>query len=510
MADDKTKTNAEVVTNEEGRTEPIKGKRVRLSNATTPDGAPVFGEIIIDPDTGDLLEYELSEEAKQQLREATNKAIKAMTGDSIPKMTEALKKAFALPDLSQLQATFRELSETHFTDELRQSLRSIADAFKPIQAALDEIEELRPYIDAELSKPEYKGIVLEELLNDYTPRDLLELPADSMLSVVLEAARAAKRDALPNIDTYRADKLNTPVDRVNFLSWDDFKETGGQLKFNMMSEKDKRDPERNALDISLRYALSFGDDPNIKTTKELSHYDRRVYQAIDTIYTSGYDIMLPGDILYNMGNTSGTRSKQGGSQTDKLDASLTKMGTARVYINNKDEAAHYDYPEIVYDGNVLMFERIKVTYKGQTREAIKVRRRPVLMEFADQRNQVTAVPMKALQSGISQTDNHLRIEDYLLYRIVQQKHVVAELQEKQEKRYTQHRQKQVREASKLVILLPTFYERTGNDKKKAIVKQRAIDTAHRYLTHYASEAGGHFIDSYKIDDERITIHLPIK
>ena len=132
------------------------------------------------------------------------------------------------------------------------------------------------------------------------------------------------------------------------------------------------------------------------------------------------------------------------------------------------------------------------------------------MEFADQRDQLSAVPMKALQSPISKTDNHLRIEDYLLHRIVRQKKIINDLQEKQQKKYTQKRQKEIREARTLTILLETFYENTGNLKKKAVVRQRALDTAKRYLSHYQSEAGGYYINSYSIKDDRIIIELPIK
>ena len=490
----------------------------------------MFDSITIDPETGDLLEYNVTPEMQEQLdakfKDASQFAAALMqqNGETFKQMQEetkktlepALKAAAAaakwtkefMQETEQLRATIKNIRDTILTDETRELLRNMRDIMQPLQEMFNELETLEPYLRAELSKPEYEGQTLDHILKTYTPGELLELlqDHDSFIYKAWEAAKAAKAAEPIDIETYRADKLNTPVDRVNFLAWNNFKETGGQIKFDMRSEKDKNDPERRDLSIAMRYSLSFGDNPNIKTTKELNHYDRRLTQAIDTLMTAGKDIMLPSEIFYGMGGTG----RMGDTQLKNINASLTKQGTGRVYINNKEEAAHYDYPEIVYDGNILNFERIVVRYKGQEREAIKLLRRPVLMEFADQRDQLSAVPMKALQSPISKTDNHLRIEDYLLHRIVRQKKIINDLQEKQQKKYTQKRQKEIREARTLTILLETFYENTGNLKKKAVVRQRALDTAKRYLSHYQSEAGGYYINSYSIKDDRIIIELPIK
>lgn len=554
MADDKTRA-----TNAEGQ--PIKentapaagdpGGRVvyDITDKLTFEGDPVFSEVITDPETGELLEYKLTPEMQEKLEAKYKEIAQAgatlakVNGATLKKMQDAANKAIepiikasaatnrlmdtinkSMEPYKRMTSAVKDIANTLLSEETRQMLKELQETMKPLQDLLNEIEALEPYLKAELSKPEYAEDIaaareaagenctitepLDIVLHTLTPSEMIELlrDKDSYLRRAFDAAREAKSGEPLDIETYRAEKLNTPVDRVNFLAWDNFKETGGQLKFDMRSEQDKNDPKRRDMSISMRYSLSFGDNPNIKTTKELNHYDRRLTQAIDTLITSGKDIMLPSEIFYGMGGTG----RIGDTQLKNINDSLTKQGTARVYINNKEEAAQYDYPEIVYDGNVLNFERIVVRYKGQEREAIKMLRRPVLMEFADQRNQLTAVPMKALQSDISKTDNHLRIEDYLLYRIARQKNDLNELQEQQAKRYNQQRQKKIREARKLTILLATFYERTGNQKKKAIVRQRALDTAKRYLTHYQSEAGGYYIDSFSIEDDRIIINLPIK
>ena len=486
-------------TPEEGNENRIDLREINLTAAGEP--------LPIDPDTGKIDVDKLTdaqraefEEASRKLAEAIAPAIAAI--DAGAKFTKAVKKVF-----EPYTAAIRSITENALNDTTREMLREALESLQPIQDLLDEIDELKPYIKAELKKEEYGGKTFDDIM-DYTPGELLELRHDPSSDVykVFEAAKAAKESEPLDIETYRADKLNTPVDRVNFLAWDNFKDTGGQIKFNLMSDRDKRNPERCNLDISMRYSLSFGDDPEIKTTKETNHYDRRLTQAIDTMYTAGKDVFLPSEAFYGMGGTG----KPSAYQLKLINASLTKQGTARIFMNNEAEAAEYDYPEIHYDGNILNFERIKVKYKGQEREAIKMLRRPVLMEFADQRDNLTAVPMKVLQSDVSKTDKHLRIEDYLLTRIVRQKKVINDLREAQKKRYTQKRAREIREASTFSIRLSTFYDHTGNLKKKAIEQQRALKTAERYLQHYQSDKANYYIEKYSIKDDKIIITLPTK
>jgi len=474
-----------------------------LANIITLDGEQVFSDIKTDPVTGDLLGYEITPEmqakieAKTAAAEQVAKDIANGEGPNANEAREALKQAQAIAE--QTREAVRSFTRNIWTAETREHLRKVVNA-------LDELEALKPYLEAELKKPEYNGVLLDDLLKDITPAELLTLPEDSPLYKAIEAARSARAEALPVIDTHKTNTLNTPVDRVNFLAWNSFKETGEQIAFNLMSERDKGDPARRDLNITMRYSLSFGNDPNIKTTKELNHYDRRLMQAVDTLYTndaSGQHIYLMGDIYRAMGGKGDI-----GNRREKLNNSLTKQATARVFMDNADEAKHYNYPHIEYDGNILYFERIRVIYNGQEVEALHFLRRPVFMELADGRKQITDIPLKVLQSGVSQTDDNLRIEDYLLQRIARQKNDLRKLLDQQAKKYTQERQRKIKEARQLTILLDTFYAEIGKAKRKKEIKLRAVKTAERYLKHYRSDAGGRYIDSYKINDDRIIITLP--
>ena len=447
----------------------------------------------IDPDTGEIDVDKLTDEQRQEIQRAAEK------------VSAAVKSAWDSDAFRQLQETIKRISRSLVTEETRETLQEIYNNLRLAQDLLKEIEELEdPYLNDELKKPEYGGATIDDLLRQYEIRDLQQLPENSLLYKALAAARTARNAALPVIDSYRTSAINTPVDRVNFLAWDDFKETGGQIRFNLMSDRDKRNPDKMQLDITARFSLSFADDPGITTTKELNHFDRRLQQAVDTIYTGGQDIILIGDLYFAMG---GKTAKPSENQREKIIKSLQKQRTATVFIDNETEAKAYSYPHFEYEGAPLASERVRVKYAGREVEAIRVLNRPPLMRLADERNQMSAVPLKVLQSGISQTNNNLRIEDYLLYRIVRQKNTVSDLRGQQEKRYTQARQKEIQDARTLTIMLATFYEKTGTARKKAIERERALKTACRFLDHYAACG---FIEEYKTDAERITILLPKK
>ena len=395
------------------------------------------------------------------------------------------------------------------SDAVRNSMRSfidtmqpVLDNLQPIQDLIDEIRELEPYLKAELDRSEYEGQTLECVMDDYTPGELLDLrnDPDSFFARAIEAAKAARDvDRETKIDVYKASKLDLPTDKLNLFAWD-LRETNGQIKFNL--SRAGSDDTATAL-----FSLSFDDDPNIKLTREINHFDKRVMSACGTAFASGYPIISATGIYYAMGNTGKPNPKH----INKINDTLTKLDMAKVFVDNTIEAGTYNYPIFRKEDRLLHFKRVSRIVNGKTTDAvIQILEEPILMTFARQRKQISAIPIKVLQTPSKRTNNYYQIEDYLLWRIAQQKNKVGKLREQQQKKYTQNRQRDLKEAAKLTILLATFYERTGNAKKDATGKKRARNTAEECLTHYMSEAGGFWITDYKMKSDRIEITLPIK
>lgn len=484
-----------------------------------------LGDIPRDPETGQILYDQLTDEQREDLKRlnesaermtaAATKTMKAKERadenkrykEKINEYYKAAGQAISTESIQRLSESLGKLMQMIINEKAGESWRALIEILKPVSDLIGEIYDNRQQLDEELKKDCYDGRTIDDYLDNYTPSELLALSRDegSDLYKALQATRAARASMLPAIYPHKTDVLHTPVDRYNFLAFNSFKETGGQIAFNLMSDRDKRDPDRKELTINMRYSLTFGDDTNLKTTKELTHFDRRLLQAIDSLFKPGADnVFLIGDISEAMG---GKRSPSE-SRRNNIYGGLTKLGTARVFMDNAAEADFYNYPHFVYDGIILDFERVKVYFKGQEVTAVKVNRRPVSMAFADERKQITKIPIKVIQSGVSQTNRNLQIEDYILHRIVRQKNELKDLVEEQRKKYSKKRQEKINSLRRLVILSDTFHEKINTDGKKAIVRERAEKTLNKYLNHYANCK---YIESYEIDKEagKIIITLPI-
>ena len=114
----------------------------------------------------------------------------------------------------------------------------------------------------------------------------------------------------------------------------------------------------------------------------------------------------------------GNRGQPKSEDIKKVNDSITKMGAARVYIDNEREASVYKYRHFVYDAPLFPYVRMSAFQNNMfTDAAIRMYAEPPLITFAKQRNQVTAIERKVLESPINKTDANLMLEDYLLERI---------------------------------------------------------------------------------------------
>lgn len=221
-------------------------------------------------------------------------------------------------------------------------------------------------------------------------------------------------------DVIKPQSLEFPVDKVNKNIWGLLEkplDKYEQLSFTFAMEN-KADKKKGT-EIDLTYSIDFSaleKAENLKITKKLTPYDKRVYTAISALYNAGNQIISLSQIYSAMGNTSRMNSRD----SEKINNALTKMRMATIYISNEQEAKAYNYRKFVYDGSLLPMERINgVNINGKvTESAIHLLREPPMISFArNHGNQLTTVNIKVLQSPISKTDSNLQIEDYLIDRI---------------------------------------------------------------------------------------------
>jgi len=453
----------------------------------------------IDPDTGEIDVDKLTPEQRAEL-DAANKALKESFKKILPtlnpagkalaahyqrmnpagkalaahyqRINEAINKATGI---DRLQETLKKFSSSIITDEMRETLQRIRENLQPIQDLLDEIDALEPFIKAELKKDEYGGLTFDDIM-EHTPGELLELrqDPDSNIYKVIEAARKAKAEA-ERVTIQHTDDIEYPLDKISGKAWNLFTEnTGGQLAitFDLL-------PKKQNLQATAYYSINFdslGD--NVKITKRLQPYDKRVYIAVSALFNAGNDIVTATRIYYAMGGTG----KPGAKHIKRIDDALSKMTGAKITLDNAHEAEALKgkYPHFRYDGSLLPLERITAIVNGQVAEsAIHIFREPPLMTFAKERKQVTTIDVALLQSPINKTDANLSIDDYLIDRISRAKNG---------------------KGSSCRVLFKTLYDHAGITTKKQ--KQRAPEKIEKYLTYYQQQG---FIKRYTMQADGITI-----
>ena len=457
--------------------------------------------------------------------------------DSINAMTEQLKESFAA--LSAIKRSDPTTAETtrHCVEQNAEVLKDIAatiittaqraltgirelvnsDTYKAIKESVStissfvtqyraemkslvdtaqEIRDLAPFLEIEFAEMQK-----DPQFTDYTLPDLLEQGfdkngslTDSPFRQTIERAMQRRSDfkaaegtivdieqaakELPRILSNPTDLLNYPLNKPNSKVWNSLTgaDVNGQLALDIITSK--KGSKQEAI---VYYGIRFDElETDLKITKQLTPFDKRCYIATAALYNGGNDVISATQIYKMMGNAGQPKT----DQIQKINDSLTKMGAARVYIDNtKEVQVNRKYNHFKYDASLLPFERISAYINNTLCEAaIHLFREPPLITFARERGQITGLTRQLLESPISKTDANLRLEDYLLERISHMKNPKSKAPRK--------------------MLYSTIYNQCGIITKKQ--KQRAPEKIRRYLEHYKKCS---FIIGYKEVADGITIQV---
>ena len=414
-----------------------------------------------DTDTLTIPRFELNREEAQTTAEELQKRLeniqKAYFNNAICKevnteLSKTLKKPNRYPDtfIDTVSPTGEPFtSEQHgkydkiidklslevyeLEDYLLLELIQNPDKYRKIHEAYNQyIQE----IDEEKTDPE-KALFAEKLINDNLIDTLIksewldnegnEKP-DGLFYAALEAARKAKEEAEEQkklraeikITEKGVKSLDYPLDKVNKNIWDSLaQEKDGQLRFAFDTIRRNKEPEALVL-----CSIDFNSLEDTGITKRLTAYDKRVYIAVNGLYSAGYDVISINQIYSVITNR---RTKPNANDREKINKALTKMAS-RVHLNNFNEVKKgYNYPKYKYDGALLPFDRIEAEVNGKlTDGAIRIlrpaeegnalNRALPLVQFAKQRNQYTTISSEIF-GALSLTDSNLEIEDYLIEQI---------------------------------------------------------------------------------------------
>ena len=279
------------------------------------------------------------------------------------------------------------------------------------------------------------------------------------------------RALIPAIKSHRLERLDFPLDKVNSNVWKLLEETtNGQLKYNIGVEK-KGSKEH----LNIVYSIDFNNE-NVSLSKKLDPYDKRVYYGLAGFYNKGTDVIT----LQQIYNAMGYKGRAGAADLKRINDSITKMHTAQIVVDNKQEAQAYKYPHFRYDGSLLPMERMQeIEVNGQiARGAVHLFREPPLVSFARERNQITTISVKLLTTPLSKTNANLALEDYFIEQISHMKHGAISKK----------------------MLFDTIYKKAGITTK--MQKQRAPEKITTLLGYY-KECG--FIKDFRMSKDGITI-----
>lgn len=358
-----------------------------------------------------------------------------------------------------IDPVFKEAA-ANFVKNIPQLIASMRKAMQEAMPGLDW--ELIEYITDEMEKPENKP-----LLDKYENMGALmkgpEWPA------ILEAARQAKAEAenktLPTLDGEKLKGINYPISKVNKEVWDKARdEVSGQYKLSVDTT-----PNADPVQVSVNM-----DALPPEVLRNLSHYDRRVWTAAVSLWVQGCRVVSAANIFYAMGNNS----KPNPDQIEKIDRSMYKMGATYIQIDNMNEAASTNYDLFFRD----KFYLLKVEGTSAINPAngkvissayILPEDEPKLLTFARMRGQVTTISRAVYAAPISQSENGLKLHDFLIDRIITMK------------REPQYSHK---------IKLAAVCEYMGTTTKH---KDRLKDQIANLLTYFADPNGGNFIAGWR-------------
>lgn len=293
-----------------------------------------------------------------------------------------------------------------------------------------------------------------------------------------------------SINHLAIETLDYPIDKIDNDIWGLFAdaEKNGQLSLDLRYRTGKG---ANNEDAYVLFSINFEElEKEIKVSKKLTAFDKRVYIAVAGLYSGGNEVISLTQINKTMGNKGNANKRQ----REKICNSLKKMESTKITLDSTDEHKILkNYPKFNYYGSLLPLEMVTAEINNiLTEGAIHILRTPPMLDFAKGRKQFSTIPLYLLETEVSKTEKTLAIEDYLIERIAR---IKREANKKGKKRKGYNK-----------IMLNTLFENCNIKGTKE--SNRAIDTIKIIMKTYTKEPDNGqspWIKDYKINGDHILI-----
>ena len=349
------------------------------------------------------------------------------------------------------------------------SLKSLEEQKYIVRIMYQEVNLMKFYF---LKEEDLTGIEIIDRSENCTPSLENCTPSLENCTPPPENEPYSKDENIERINTKKIDGVAFPLDKVNSTLWYGF--PVGEVK-DLKAESDK--DSRKGKQASILLLLDFQALNGVNISRELTVYDKWVWNACANLNEQGHKAFTAEQIYQAMGNEGRPNSKT----KEKILDSVETLSRARVTIDNTEEHELYPNYDRLKATFPLLDTEICIAYsRGQiVEDAIRIIQSPKLFEFAEDRHQITKLPINVLESPLNKTEDNLLLSDYLLMRISKMRN------------------------SKYItrtILLDTIYQKCCIETYKQ--KQRLPEKIEKILNHYKELE---WIKDFQITEREIII-----
>lgn len=254
-----------------------------------------------------------------------------------------------------------------------------------------------------------------------------------------ESSRVIERDN-SKIDSFV--QQNSPVNNemIRNATMNDLYTTGidGQIQ---MIPTVVREKHGKAEPVISYVSFSYDDTVDLEILNKkgrfnITAYDRRVYNAVSTLFINGRTTVSLSEIYAIM--TGYTRTNPTKNQVDAIERALEKLKSIKVYIDLTDEVTHKviedkqplidagilrDHSDkikkAVIEDNMLHFRKGEiVSENGKVFKSIQIVGEPTLLTYNRAKRSLLTIPMEYIGlKNQNATDKTMAFQDYLLMRI---------------------------------------------------------------------------------------------
>ena len=309
----------------------------------------------------------------------------------------------------------RDMQTYYYTEQEKiEAEKHNLDLFMEYTKELALDADILPFIREELREmaaaPEHAGENMAEYLFSG------ELMENNFIGVI-KAARRRQKAQIKLFKAMTPKRIEYPLDKINSNIWEGLEgaKPNGQLEFRF------RTGPKHLSDALVYYSLNFDEllERDAHINRQLTPYDKRLQIAAAALYNIGCSDFTFRQLYKAMGNTTSPNARQ----VKQLADSLKKQSFAYITIDCSAEAEAYGLPKeyaYTYEGHLLPMAKITAQSKvngAVVDSIIHLLEEPPLVAFARQRQQITTITRKLLESPISKTAENLAIDDYLIEQI---------------------------------------------------------------------------------------------